>query len=279
MDGLTGDPMAPLAATGLANAQPAVLHYKLHAQEPGQEKITIARPSFPGTLRGVDLDLARYRIDSARLLGMTLLRDTVLDAVRHQHLPGGSTWFAERLVGRVRYLIEKYNFDLGIRDSFDKLETVLKPLSELHVDDGPFSRGERFSMQCLLDDIAMLRAAGKTELDPWWLDLGWNESTTSQDEETLRRLLNEEYRRVQIIYREIVQEALPIIADTASYFAALPVRWSLALVKSGMLQGHFGAYYRSRPVASWDEAGADVAFAEAGTIAAYPDWEERPETS
>lgn len=274
MDGLTGDPRAALAATGLARAEPAALNYKLHAQEPGQDKITIAQPTFPGILRGVNLDLARYRIDSARLLGMTLLRDMVLDAVRHQHLTGGPTWRAERLVGRVRYLIEKYNFDLGIRDDFDRLETVLKPLSGQQVDDGPCSRGERFSIQSLLDDIAMLRAAGRTALDPWWLDLGWNESSTAQDEETLRRLLNEEYRRVQIIYREIVRETLPIITDTASYFAALPVRWSLTLVKSGMLPGHFGAYYRSRPVASWDEAGADVTFGEAGTIAAYLDWEE-----
>ena len=53
MDGLTGDPRAALAATGLARAEPAALNYKLHAQEPGQDKITIAQPTFPGILRGV----------------------------------------------------------------------------------------------------------------------------------------------------------------------------------------------------------------------------------
>jgi hypothetical protein len=273
LDVLTGDPRAALAATGLANAQPAALNYKLHAQESSQDKVTVAAPNFPGTLRGVNLDLPRYRIDSARLLGMTLLRDAALDAVRHRHLKGGPTWIAERLVGRVRYLIEKHNLDLSIRDSFDKLDTVLKPLSGLRLDCGPFSSCERFSIQSLLDDIATLRASGKAALDPWWLGLGWNDAAPSQDGETVRRLLNEEYRRIQIIYCEIVQATLPLITDTASYFAALPVRWSFTIVKSGMLPGHFEAYFRSRPVASWDEAGADVAFAEAGAPAASLDWE------
>jgi hypothetical protein len=63
---LTGDGKATLAASGLVNAQRAVLSYKLHALEPGQGRITVAAPVFPGVLRGVDLDLARYRIDSAR---------------------------------------------------------------------------------------------------------------------------------------------------------------------------------------------------------------------
>jgi hypothetical protein len=108
--------------------------------------VTVAAPTYPGILRGVNLDLARYRMDSARLLGTTLLRDTVLDAIRHQHLMGGPTWIAERLVGRVRYLIGKYNLNLSIQDSFDKLERVLTPLSGLRVDDGPFSSGQRFCL-------------------------------------------------------------------------------------------------------------------------------------
>jgi hypothetical protein len=278
LEGLTGDdPRAALAATGLANAQPAVLNYKLHAQEPGQDKVTVAAPTLPGTLRGVNLDLARFRLDSARLLGMTLLRDMMLAAVRHQNVMGGATWLAERLVGRVRYLIETYGLDLNIRDTFDKLEAVLKPLSELRADGGPFSHGERFSVQSLLDDIATLRTVGKTALDPWWLDVGWNDAATSQDEETLRRLLDEEYRRAQIVYCEIAEATLPPITNTASYFGALPVRWSFTIVKSGKLPGHFGAYFRSRPVASWDQAGADVAFAEAGAPVPPLDWEETRE--
>ncbi len=275
---LTGDAKATLAATGLVNAQPAVLRYKLHALEPGQDRITVAAPTFPGVLRGVDLNLARYRIDSARLLGMTLLRDTVLDAVKQQQLKGGPAWATERLLGRVRYLAEKLGLDLGITDDFDKLDAVLKPLSDRWVDGGAFFSGERFSIQELLDDIATLRAAGKAALDPWWLRLGWDDAVPMQTEETVRRLLNEEYRRIQIVYCEIVRTTFPLMTDPASYFAALPVRWSFTVVNTGRFPGHRSADWRSSPVASWDEAGADVAFAEAGAPAPPFDWDGTSKT-
>ena len=169
---LVGEQKATLAATGVVSAQPAALHYKLHALEPGQGRVTVAAPTFPGILRGVNLDLARYRIDSARLLGMTLLRDTLLTAVKQQQLKGGLAWAAERLLGRVRYLAEGCGLDLSIADNFDKLDAVLKPLSDGWVDAGAFSGGERFPIHELLDDIATLRAAGNTAPDPWWLRFG-----------------------------------------------------------------------------------------------------------
>jgi hypothetical protein len=107
IEGLTEDATATLAATGLVRTMSAGLQYKLHALEPGQAKVTVAAPAFPGVLRGVNLDLARYRIDSGRLLGMTLLRETVIEAIKQQQLKGGPTWAAERLLGRVRYLAEE----------------------------------------------------------------------------------------------------------------------------------------------------------------------------
>lgn len=269
---LVGEQKATLAATGVVSAQPAALHYKLHALEPGQGRVTVAAPTFPGILRGVNLDLARYRIDSARLLGMTLLRDTLLTAVKQQQLKGGLAWAAERLLGRVRYLAEGCGLDLSIADNFDKLDAVLKPLSDGWVDAGAFSGGERFPIYELLDDIATLRAAGNTAPDPWWLRFGWDNAAPMQAEDTVRRLLNEEYRRIQIVYREIVEATFPLITDPASYFAALPVRWKFTVVNTGRLPGHYSAYWRSSPVASWGEAGADVAFAEAGAATVPLDW-------
>jgi hypothetical protein len=192
---------------------------------------------------------------------MTLLRDTVLDVVKQQQLKGGPAWAAERLLGRVRYLAGKLGLDLSITDDFDKLDAVLKPLSDRWVDGGAFFSGERFSIQELLDDIATMRAAGKTAHDLWWLRVGWDDAAPLQTEETVRRLLNEEYRRIQIIYCEIVRTTFPLMADPASYFAALPVRWSFTVVNAGQLPGHHSTYWRSSPVASWDEAGADVAVA------------------
>ena len=176
---LTGDANATLAATGMVSARPAMIGYKLHALEAGQDKVTIAPAEFPGVLRGVNLDMSRYRIDCARLLGMTLLRDSVLDAIKHQNLKGGPRWAGERLIGRVRYLAEQYGFPFSLTDGFDKLEALLGPLSDQWVDGGPFFGGDRFSIRSLLDDVAILRADKQTALDPWWLALGWDDAADS----------------------------------------------------------------------------------------------------
>ena len=83
LEHLTGDGTTILAATGRVSSYPGALSYKLHALEPCGARVTVAMPTFPGTLRHINLDLSRYRIDRARLLGMTLLRDAVLMTVKH----------------------------------------------------------------------------------------------------------------------------------------------------------------------------------------------------
>jgi nucleoside phosphorylase len=271
---LTNDATATLAATGMVRARPAAIGYKLHALEHGQDRVTVAAVEFPGVLRGANLDMSRYRIDCARPLGMTLLRDTVLDAIKHQQLKGGPRWAAERLIGRVRYVVEQNDLPLGLTDTFDKIGTVLRPLSDQWVGDGAFFGGDRFSIQSLLDDIAILRADGQTALDPWWLRLGWDDAAASQTDETVQRLLNEEYRRAQLVYREIVQASFPIMTDPVSYFAAFPVRWSFTVPTGLQSPQYRGACWRSSPVASWDDAGADVAFGDNATIATAEDWED-----
>lgn len=272
IENMTGNGDAPLAATGIVRAHPGALTYKLHAPESEGARITIAAPTFPGTLRGVNLDLSRYRIDSARLLGMTLLRDTLLEIVKHQQLKGGVEWAAERLLGRVRYLAEQYDAEISLSDNFDKLETFLKPHADEWVEDGTFTGGERFPIQSLLEDIAVLRAAGRSALDPWWLRLGWVDSATAQDDEVLRRVLDEEHRRVQIVYDEVIRASFPGLADQMGLFGCLPIRWELTVVKRDRSPGFPTIYFHWLPVQKWEEAGADVIFADANVP--VPDFEK-----
>src|SRR5262249_36546673 len=70
---LIGEGQAEFAATGQVSTQPGALFYKLHPRAPDAPRVTVETPTPPGTLRGVILDLSRYRIDSTRLLGTTLL--------------------------------------------------------------------------------------------------------------------------------------------------------------------------------------------------------------
>lgn len=262
IENMTDDGDAPLAVTGIVRAHPGALNYKLHALEPEGARITIAAPAFPGTLRGVDLDLSRYRIDSARLLGMTLLRDTLLETIKHQQLKGGVEWAAERLLGRVRYLAEQHGAEIGLSDGFDKLEVFLKPHADEWVEDSTFRGGERFPIQSLLEDIAVLRAAGRSGLDPWWLRLGWDNSVTAQDDEVLRRVLDEEHRRVQIVYDEVIRASFPGLTGQMGFLGCLPIRWRLTVVKRDRSPGSPSIYFHWLPVQKWEEAGADVIFAD-----------------
>jgi Type I restriction enzyme R protein N terminus (HSDR_N) len=262
LDSIIRDGKAVLAITGRAETHPGILRYKLHAHEPGEAQVNVAAPTFPGTLRGVDLDLSRYRIDSARLLGMTLLKEAVFDSVKHLQLKGGPTWAAERLIGRVRYLSEKCGGNVSVRENFDKLEAHLKPHAAGWVDDGALFGGERFSIESLLDDITTLRAAGHMALDPWWLRLGWDEGAMMQDEGIIRRVLDEEYRRTQTVYGEIVRATFPGLLDRVGFFTALPIRWRLIVARSDEPVPHSAVYFHWLPVATWDEAGADVAFTD-----------------
>ncbi|WP_158928819.1 type I restriction enzyme HsdR N-terminal domain-containing protein [Acidisphaera sp. S103] len=262
VDNITRSEKKMLAITGRAKTHPGILSYKIHGRDPGEPRVNVAAPTFPGILRAVDLNLARYRIDSARLLGMTFLKEAVFDSVKNLQLKGGSLWAAERLIGRVRYLARKFAADVGVHENFDRLEAFLKPQIGVWVEDGPFFGSERFSIQSLLDDIAALRAADQIALDPWWLRVGWDEGVMIQDEEVIRRVLDEEYRRVQMIYAEIVRTTFPGLLDRIGFFTALPIRWKLTVVKSDQTKNRYAVVFRWLPVESWDEAGADVIFSD-----------------
>jgi len=270
---LTGVVDAPLAVTGQATAMPAGISYKLHAAEPGQSRVTVAIPEFPGTIRGVNLDLSRFRIDSARLLGMTLLRDTMFDTLKQLELLGGPTWIAERLLGRVRYLAQKHRFDVEINDDLDHLESKLRPLANYWIDEGSFFGKPRFSVQSLLDDIALLRAVGVTALDPWWSSVGWDDNAFTTDDEIYRRVLDEEYRRVQTAYAEVVRASLPHVSSDLIYFPILPIRWKLTVQKRDRRVSPSVIHSHWFPVQSWEDAGADVSFSDGGP-GGFPNWEE-----
>jgi hypothetical protein len=270
---LIGEGSGTIGVTGLVHAHPAELIYKLHPQHAEKStRITVALPKGPGTLRSVNLDLSRYRLDSAHLLGMTLLRDTVLDLIKRQTLKGGAAWAAERLIGRCRFLAHEYEVPIALTDRLDKVEEVLKPNAGKWVDQGGFSGRERFSIQSLLDDVATLRANGTMQLDPWWLRLGWNDAAPLQDEAVLRQVLDEYYRRMQVIYAEIVQATFGAIAEEMTFISLAPVRWKLTVVRRDPSVGGSTIFYHWLPVASWDKAGADTVFSDKGVL--FSDGEE-----
>ena len=95
-----------------------------------------------------------------------------------------------------------------------------------------------------------------------------------QSDETVRRVLNEEYRRTQFVYREVVQASFPVLSDPISYFAAFPLRWRFTVPTAAQRPQHRGACWDTFPVSSWDDAGTEVTFSDKAAFATAEDWEE-----
>lgn len=256
---LTDERDKPLAIIGAAS--PQSLSYKILAQEANSPRIVVGAPSFPGTIRGVNLDLSRYRTDSARLLGMTLLGKSIEEVVEALDVEGGPIWAGERLIGRVRFLAE-HGFAISIGDDLNKVEQALQPHAGQWHREGPLGGDLRFSIRSMLDDVAKLRSAGVTTLDPWWLRLGWNDclSPACLSDDALTRILDEEYRRTQLVYKEIVEASFQRFASDMIFYPILPLRWNLRVVRGGPLARTFVIYPRWTPVRDWKDAGADVSF-------------------
>lgn len=272
VDWLTREGRKPLAIIGMGNAHG--LTYKIHARQPDQPRVVVGVPDFPGTIRGVYLDAARYRTDSARLLGMSLLRDGVYDAVKTFDLKGGSIWSAERLIARVRLLSRRYQFDIGVDEDLDRIEKAIQPYADEWVVEGPLVGRERFSFQSMLDDITVLRRAGVTRLDPWWLRLGWKDDVSLVSDVDLARILDEEYRRVQLVYAEIVGASFARHSQDMRFFPLLPIRWKLAVRRYAPPNRTFVIFPHWTPVKEWSDAGADVTFPVEHPAVAVPPWEE-----
>jgi hypothetical protein len=77
----------------------------------------------------------------------------------------------------------------------------------------------------------------------------------------MRRLLCEFHKRVQLIYKEVVENSFKTISGSLGLYTSLPLRWDLALPIQTGPQSWLTMLFRWKPVESWEEAGADVEFA------------------
>ena len=270
-DWLTNERSKPLAVIGTTNG--VALHYKIYSRDAGLPRVEVGTPDFPGTIRGVDFAQSRFRTDSARLLGTTLLKSALRHSIEALDINAGPLWAAERTMARVRLLSRRYGFEFNENDDLSVIAKAISPYADQRIDDGPLVGKERFSFQSILDDIQVIRSAGLTALDVWWDRLGWKDDISVMSDNDLSRVLDEEYRRVQLTYAEIVRSTLSRFADDLLYYPILPIRWKLQVKRRAALDRTFVIFPRWTPVQSWEDAGADVTFTDTAPVR-YPDWEE-----
>jgi hypothetical protein len=210
-------------------------------------------------LRWILLAPAGLRLDSGRLLGLQNLREALLKLVDARHLRGRLEWTSERLTSRLHYLRNERQLDLAVTAPLADWHAFLAPQADAVVLSNLPSQF-LFSIRSLLDDIEMLRANGRDQLADASPRLGqaWGQHL---DNAALGRALNEHYRMMQMLYREVAEESLAPVVKQLAFYNALPVRWQITVVGRG---SPFGPtiYDNWMPVEGWDQAGADIAFSD-----------------
>ncbi|WP_426409455.1 type I restriction enzyme HsdR N-terminal domain-containing protein [Bradyrhizobium ganzhouense] len=263
VEAITSEPGDRLGVVGDLHRPSNGLAYKLYARSPQDEaSVQIQKPTLPGILRGVSLDLSNYRLDSARLVGINLLKEGVLEVVASEFFQGGHALAQERLMGRCRFLAQEYDFPVRLDMDLDVLENALLPYQNERVMPRPFSHDESFSVREMLSDLEILRSLGVSSLDPWWNRLGWNAQGEMLSDDAIARVLDELYRRTQMVYYEVVKTSFPKIAQEMAFFPVLPIKWALTVVRGSPRGTGTSVYYAWSPVAKWEQAGADVSFCE-----------------
>lgn len=246
---LTGAPASALAIHGMLEPQHRSVTYAYVARGEHDPASIVGHPPIDGGFRGCALSEG---LASARRLGLDDVLDAVKDVIAKRTLVGGPVWTNDRLIGRLRYLAQEYDFPIDAEEPLAALRVRLEPHRTLLV---LLQRGIRtepgYSIQELIADIDALVDLGQERLDAWLpfepVDL---------DNDQLSRLIDTHFRREQLIYRELVENSFPQLIGDLRFYPLLPVRWQAKVTRDGAMGGSMQVKWL--PVRSWDEAGAVV---------------------
>lgn len=150
----------------LGNGSPAWVNY-LYVPGVSGQKVKVGPFGSETHIRGSNLSALGLRADSGRLLGLRQLEEELLGLPARRVLAGGVEWTSERLIGRLRFLINRRGMALDLHGSLDAFETFLRPHADKVVLPD-FGRKVGFSIESVLSDIGLLRARGDTHLNLWW---------------------------------------------------------------------------------------------------------------
>lgn len=250
---LTWTPTQVLGVTGDFDAAKRWFTYRLSDVAPGTEP-TIAGPSgSEGAVAGFCVETC-VGGSNARRIGFDRVREGLARVILTRRLRGGPLWTNERLLGRLRFALRHWRLELPLGTGFDQLGTALRERrgEVLHLG----GSGQRsFTTEDVLADIEFLRELGWAAPDPWWEIHPASAGQTAVTEGT-SELLDEYWRRSQIVLDEIVRESLPRLIGSLNLHAALPVRYRVRTHPPVMNER--GMEFVWRPVRDWADAGADV---------------------
>lgn len=240
-----------LFANIAAHGQRADFGFSL--QSAPTNSVQIEWPSKGMSRSHMNLDALQLGLQEGRYLGATIVRDALTELIQQRRFHGGEILANERTIGRLRFMHEEYGFDMDPQESLADLLLRLQPLADRVVLPSWSGRFPVFTIRSIIDDIMLLEAKGHLRLDWWWLQYG-----TRTSEQELEGFLREHFRRSSTLYSEIVSTSFEKVARQFPFFQAMPMRWDLTIVPSRWNSRTL--YWRWLPVATDEEAGADITF-------------------
>ena len=253
---LAGEPSDDLAINGSGSRQWINYEFLPLAQ---RQRVTVGPFGDNPQIRGSNLRLLGLRPDSGRLLAASILKETLSKLPDEGLLHGGLEWRSERLVGWVRFLIEKRGFPITLDVSLADLRKELEKFSGKIISSHNFRPARKIPVDVLLEDISALMSRGDTHLNVWWKKFGGADQDILANEADTRGLFAMLYRRIQIVYKEVVEHSFADLRHMFGFYTSMPVRWDIIVPPRRDELGMPWIQYRWLPVRTWEEAGADLA--------------------
>ena len=256
LDVLELDPANQFGLTGRVSVEGPSLLFGFNIVERETARIRIGSPEW--SYRSINLGLSGLRLDSGRVVGVGELRKAVTRAFESRTLEGGRFWRHERLVGRLRYLVEELAFQISLEAPLEHIKQQLLPHISKWVTFNDFSR-TGFLIGSLIEDIDALKKVGLVELDLWWQRLGWEPDNDRISNDALANLAGEMYRRGLAIYREVAEASFGNLLPILGFYPSLPVRWKAEVWRADQFPA---ASFRWSPVRSTEEEGVDSQYVD-----------------
>lgn len=245
-----------LGVKGGLDADGRWLTYEFRALGPEDPAIETGKVDSHAPVGGFDLGRT-VGSRGARQIGFDLLRGALADVICARRLEGGPLWRSERVIGRLRWAARHWKISLDPSSDLQTLERALAPRRDEVLNAGGASK-RAFSVAEIIEDIQELRGYGWQSADLWWSALAPEEIDPTADRERASRLLDEYWRRTQLVLAEVVRHSMPALAPALDFHCAMPARFEVGLHD---IPGYGLAMHHTwRPIADWQEAGGDVEF-------------------
>lgn len=157
-----------------------------------------------------------------RILGLNLLKDALLKAIKGGRVNGGPLFESERMRGWLMQFGEHIDGLPAPDAPLETWRTALLPYEGLWARD--------LAVDDVLDGLDRLAAFGVERLAPDALDRGW---TAGVDLAELATAASLHFQRTIAVYQEIVGASFSRVTDQLGTHVALPVRWRLNVTASG----------------------------------------------